>query len=180
MQTSRVIALLASTLLIALTWSSPLVSQDKKEQPKPGAVPDKRLAESKNEELAAELLRLRKAAIAWLKRDLRPDELAPSQAYADLIFAFGLARLGQKDEAQKLLREATAALPDKDVIHRCLLQAFTYRIDEALAGRAHTGPFRLRYSLVFPRKLKRPRTRWFDTRWIACGHGPESWSRKNA
>jgi hypothetical protein len=61
--------------------------------------------------------------------------------YVDLVFAFGLARLGEADASKQLLRGAREVLQDKDPAHVCLLEAFTYRIEEALEGKPHKGSF---------------------------------------
>ncbi|MGL4551609.1 MAG: hypothetical protein ACRC33_10510, partial [Gemmataceae bacterium] len=67
-------------------------------------------------------------------------------AYVDLIFAFGLARLGEADEARKLLARAAAALANavvadkKDDAHPALLAAFDFRIRQQLDGKPHAGP----------------------------------------
>jgi len=100
----------------------------------------KKVADPAKQNLAVELLRLRRAAHGWLRRDLAPEKLATNQAYADLIFAFGLARLGQNDASRNLLKEASGVLDREDVVQRCFLRAFSYRIEEALAGRPHAGP----------------------------------------
>lgn len=64
-----------------------------------------------------------------------------TKAYVDLIFAFGLARLGESDEARKRLAHATIALNENDdAAHKALLSAFDYRIRLALDGKPHIGP----------------------------------------
>jgi hypothetical protein len=60
--------------------------------------------------------------------------------YLDLLFAFGLARLGEADASRRLLRRATAGLAEKDDAHNTLLEGFQYRIEQALAGKPHGGP----------------------------------------
>jgi hypothetical protein len=87
-----------------------------------------------------QLARLRKAAHLWLARDLPAENLAPTQAYADLTFAFALARLGESEACRPLLRSATDVLARQDEVHRCLLRAFTYRVEQALEKRPHAGP----------------------------------------
>ena len=62
-------------------------------------------------------------------------------AYVDLIFAYGLARLGESDEARRLLTRGQATLsPLKDDAHSALLTAFDYRIRLALEGKPIGGP----------------------------------------
>ena len=65
--------------------------------------------------------------------------------YIDLIFAFGLARLGEPTRARELLRKAETNIAKKKnedtyEVHDFLLRAFRYRIEEALKGRPHAGP----------------------------------------
>ena len=61
-------------------------------------------------------------------------------AYVNLIFAYGLARLGASDAAPRLLHQATAALQNQNEAHEFLLEAYRYRIDQALAAQPLTGP----------------------------------------
>jgi hypothetical protein len=66
--------------------------------------------------------------------------LLATEAYADLIFAFGVARLGESDSSRALLQRAQGVLQGKDNAHALLLQAFSFRIQQALEGKPHTGP----------------------------------------
>jgi hypothetical protein len=63
----------------------------------------------------------------------------PTRAYADLILAWSLARLGERGAPQKLLTEARGVLGPLDAAQNFLLDAFTTRIAEALEGRIR-GP----------------------------------------
>lgn len=67
--------------------------------------------------------------------------LPTTLAYVDLIFAFGLAKLGETSPAQSLVKDAHKALHGKDEIHTFLNAAYAYRIQQALAGDKHGGPF---------------------------------------
>jgi hypothetical protein len=68
-------------------------------------------------------------------------------AYTDLVFGFGLARLGAPEAAQELLREAErvlspaerSALPALDDVPLFLYGAYEYRIKQALEGKPHAG-----------------------------------------
>ncbi len=60
--------------------------------------------------------------------------------YIDLLFAFGLARLGEIQASRRLLRRASAELAERDDAHKTLLAGFEYRIEQALAGKPHGGP----------------------------------------
>jgi hypothetical protein len=61
-------------------------------------------------------------------------------AYVDLIFAFGLAKLGESDAARELLARAQSALNSADDAHTFLLGAFRHRIQQGLDAKPHTGP----------------------------------------
>jgi hypothetical protein len=60
--------------------------------------------------------------------------------YIDLIFAFGLARLGEHDACRQLLQRAKTALDGHGEVASILLQAYNYRVEQALAGKPHAGP----------------------------------------
>jgi hypothetical protein len=63
-----------------------------------------------------------------------------TSAYVDLIFAFGLAKLGEADVARARLASAKSALVGKEEGHQVLYSAFEYRIRQALDGKPHAGP----------------------------------------
>jgi hypothetical protein len=61
--------------------------------------------------------------------------------YIDLIFAFGLARIGAEAESRTLHQSAAASLSERlDGAHQFLLSAFSWRTKQAYAGRPHAGP----------------------------------------
>jgi hypothetical protein len=61
---------------------------------------------------------------------------APGTAtYSDLLFAYALARLGERTPCQKLIEEEPKHLLTRDAVHGWLIQAFEFRIREALVGR---------------------------------------------
>jgi hypothetical protein len=63
-----------------------------------------------------------------------------TQAYVDLMFAWGHARLGDEATARRLVAEAEERLrPTGNRAHTWLLDAFTYRIEQAIANRPHEG-----------------------------------------
>ncbi len=73
-------------------------------------------------------------------------ELEVNRPYIDLLFAFGLARLGESTAARNLQRSAADQLENRkdaqgnpDAVHQYLLQAFRYRIEQAISGKAPTG-----------------------------------------
>ncbi len=63
-----------------------------------------------------------------------------TREYSDLLFAYGLARLGERDACLRLRDRASRVLGDEDVAHFMLLQGFTFRIQQALDGKASGGP----------------------------------------
>jgi cellulose synthase operon protein C len=63
-----------------------------------------------------------------------------TREYSDLLFAYGLARLGERDACLRLRDRAARVLGDEDVAHFMLLQGFTYRIQQALDGKTSGGP----------------------------------------
>lgn len=83
----------------------------------------------------------------WLERMPPPvyTETRTAQ-YIDLMFAFGLARLGEQTASRRLLDRAVEVLDaDGHPAHSFLMQAFAYRISEAMAHRPHTGPLPTEY-----------------------------------
>jgi hypothetical protein len=84
------------------------------------------------------MIGLAEQAQEWVKAQGSPGHTA---AYVDLVFAYGLARLGETDEARRLLSRGHSALsPTKDDAHTALLTAFEYRIRLALDGKPSGGP----------------------------------------
>jgi hypothetical protein len=74
------------------------------------------------------------------KGQLNIGPMAKTQSYSDLLFAFGLARLGEIEACYRVRERAKAELSDAGAAHEFLLEAFDYRITQALAGKAHGGP----------------------------------------
>jgi hypothetical protein len=65
-------------------------------------------------------------------RDSRDRRLeALTSQYADLMFSYGLARLGALETSASLLKRPVEILNEKDVIHQFLARAFCYRIEQA-------------------------------------------------
>jgi hypothetical protein len=65
----------------------------------------------------------------------RGSSAGPTRAYADLILAWGLARLGDRGPSEELLGHARGVLAPLDAAHNFLLDAFAYRISQAREGR---------------------------------------------
>ncbi|MHB1426087.1 MAG: hypothetical protein ACYC3I_23230 [Gemmataceae bacterium] len=95
----------------------------------------------RNREVREWLKILGDKARGWIEdnRDIL-DRKPPTNAYADLLIAFGLARLSETDDAKRLLQRARDVLSGENHVHRFLLTAFEDRIRNVLDGRPHTGP----------------------------------------
>jgi hypothetical protein len=74
------------------------------------------------------------------RRWVRNESAAATEQYADLILAFGLARLGEAEAARTLVDPAEAILLPKGDVHAALLRGFRFRIQHALESKPHTGP----------------------------------------
>ncbi|MBL8795895.1 MAG: hypothetical protein JNM56_18480, partial [Planctomycetia bacterium] len=86
----------------------------------------------------------------------------PTQAYKDLMFAFGMARLGEANEARRVQEAARLVLAEqKDEVHDFLLSAYCFRIDQALAGKPHSGPLPAAQMEALQKKLKDDRFKLF-------------------
>src|SRR5262245_32925911 len=74
------------------------------------------------------------------------EDVKVNKPYVDLMFAFGLAKLGEATAARDLMRNAQAELLERggpkdlpDPAHEFLAKAFTWRIENALQGKPHVG-----------------------------------------
>jgi hypothetical protein len=87
----------------------------------------------------------------WAREGPKQNAQAPTDAYIDLIFSFGMARLGEHDASKGLLERASAVLTklpagttkeqqDCKATHTFLLGAYAWRIAQALEGKLHQGP----------------------------------------
>src|SRR5437016_2014693 len=65
---------------------------------------------------------------------------APTLAYIQLYFAYGLARLSEKQASNDLFDLAKKDLEKGDDVHRFLLGAFGHRIKQAQGGYKNAGP----------------------------------------
>jgi cellulose synthase operon protein C len=105
------------------------------------------------------LTRLRDRAREWAGRQgldvLYAGSEPRTSEYIDLVFSFGLARLGETEASRRLLQHASAVLAEQDDVHQVLLAGFRYRIEQALAGKPHGGPLpgeQLEYLEMLPKK----------------------------
>ena len=76
----------------------------------------------------------------WVAAHYGAMGTARTAEYVDLLFAFGQARLGQEGAARELLSRAAGAIEGEDEAHRALLEAFRFRIEQALRGESLRGP----------------------------------------
>jgi hypothetical protein len=96
-------------------------------------------------------IHLERAALKWVTLENEGSSQV-NRAYVKLIFAFGLARLGDVTLAKDRLEEAGATLRTventsskngdgkPDPVHLYLFDAFKFRIEQALGGKPHNGP----------------------------------------
>jgi hypothetical protein len=59
---------------------------------------------------------------------------ALTRAYVHFVVAYGLARLGEAEEARRIAAEAQKALDMKDPVHNVLARAFAARVSQAAEG----------------------------------------------
>jgi hypothetical protein len=86
------------------------------------------------------LSELRDQAREWVTAQRPYPATARTEEYIDLLFAFGQARLGQRPAAQELLSRAAGSLAEADQAHQALLEAFRFRIEQALRAEPHREP----------------------------------------
>ena len=105
---------------------------------------------------------LRDLAQTW--REETPELYpAPTDAYVDLYFAFGLACVGDRESSHEFLERARETLAGtKSEAHALLLSGYEYRVTQALEGKPHGGPLpdrlaeRLRAMAMPPELRDRP------------------------
>src|SRR5262249_53152076 len=92
------------------------------------------------------LLALPDKVVRWILARPALTDVVPHEtvAYARLMLAFGLARLGDERAARQQAAQARERLdqwsePEADVPH-VLLEAFGYRLEQALRGQPAAGP----------------------------------------
>ncbi|HKB36673.1 MAG TPA: hypothetical protein VKD72_09480 [Gemmataceae bacterium] len=79
-------------------------------------------------------------AHSWSKDPANGQGSDETQAYINLIFAYGLARLGEVDASRKLQDEARKVLTTRDEAHQALFRAYVYRTKMAQEGKRNSGP----------------------------------------
>jgi hypothetical protein len=82
----------------------------------------------------------RQTELGAAKSPLLAGEEPRTVAYTNLLFAYGLARIGEADSANELVRSAEADLAGPDKAHALLYEAFAARVQQALDGKPPGGP----------------------------------------
>ncbi len=83
--------------------------------------------------LRDQLLQLRDAANRWIEEP--SSEGARTKSYADLMFTYALARLGETSQCNEMLAEISAGLlQTDDPLHAWVFDAYSHRVKQALAG----------------------------------------------
>lgn len=86
------------------------------------------------------MLKMRESAHRWVDRQCGQGVIeykeAKTKEYVDLLFAFGLARLGEHDASRQLLVKAQGVLDKEDEAHAILFRLFESRIRQAMEGQA--------------------------------------------
>ncbi|MFK8113490.1 MAG: hypothetical protein AB8B91_14895 [Rubripirellula sp.] len=83
--------------------------------------------------LRDQLLQLREKVGTWIVEPTLQGNPETKQ-YADLIFAFALARVNETQRCDEVLTPAAHKLGQADALHQWVLQAFDARIKQALVG----------------------------------------------
>jgi cellulose synthase operon protein C len=90
------------------------------------------------------MLKLHELARRWVDRQRGQGAIeykeAKTKEYIDLLFAFGLARLGEHDASRELLLRSQKALVKEDKAHALLFRLFEHRIRQAMEGQATNTP----------------------------------------
>lgn len=85
------------------------------------------------------VLKVHKEIYDWIKEPPSGGS-ARTKAYADLLFAFALARLGETAQCRRLTTGAEEGLKGDDPVHKWLRTALGQRINEALDGTSFQDP----------------------------------------
>ncbi|MDG1872289.1 MAG: hypothetical protein P8J27_00150 [Mariniblastus sp.] len=71
----------------------------------------------------------------WIEEPVAGSD-PKTKVYADLMFAFGLAKLGEVSRAKSVMTQARDLLTSTDAIHHWLGNAYEYRVTQALNGQS--------------------------------------------
>lgn len=90
------------------------------------------------------MLKIHDLARHWVDKQCGQNVLehkgAKTKQYIDLLFAFGLARLGERDTSRQLLHKAERELVKDNEAHAILFRLFEYRIHQAIEGQSINTP----------------------------------------
>ncbi|HEY7330069.1 MAG TPA: hypothetical protein VH592_20705 [Gemmataceae bacterium] len=89
------------------------------------------------------MVKLNELAHRWVDRQPSGSieyKEAKTKDYIDLLFAFGLGRLGEHDASRQLSLRAQKNLLKEDEAHAILFRLFEYRIRQAIEGQATNTP----------------------------------------
>jgi hypothetical protein len=103
-------------------------------------------------QVRAQVLHLHQAVRSWAESSLKNptatttgSDQGATVGYVDLLFAFGLAKLGEATQAREQIESARQVLEvfkateDRGIVAPFLLKAFRYRVEQILAGKPHAG-----------------------------------------
>src|ERR1700748_2652314 len=82
------------------------------------------------------LLSLHDSASGWVERNCAHGPTGRTTGYIDLLFAFGLARIGETAAAHELMARAKGMMAGRSDAHAWLYNAFEYRIKQSLDGKS--------------------------------------------
>lgn len=85
------------------------------------------------------LFRLREHVQRW-SAEQRGLSAKWTREYIDFLFAFGLARLAEVEQARELMDRASLELPGSDAVHHWLTRAYRHRIEKVLDGKPGPPP----------------------------------------
>lgn len=98
-------------------------------------------ASDRSRAVREQLLELHGLVQNWIKGNTPAGASPPTTAYANFVFAFGFAHLGEATRARALVQLAQEELQGSDRIHAWLSLAYEHRVNEVLAGRSPTDRF---------------------------------------
>jgi hypothetical protein len=83
------------------------------------------------------LVNLFEIIVDWIKNCSKniPQNSAKTEAYVNLVFSFGLAKIGEMNQSKRFFDRANKELENEDPAHQFLLKIFKYRTEQAAAGK---------------------------------------------
>lgn len=130
-------------------------------------------------EVREKAIELHKLCRTWVEHGVKPrtatasSEHGTTVAYVDLMFAFGLAKLGEASTAhvlaeagEKILANVSAGDSHR-LVASYLGRAFHYRIAESIAGKPHVGPLPIDLRDEFDAMQASGKANFNDPKWKA-------------